>query len=228
MSSDWKFDKEVAPIFDGHVREHVPMYEEIHRFITNMSAWFTDSETSFYDIGTSTGQVIANIKNAYPRKFSRYVGIDMSEDMCEIANKRFLSEDDVEIVHGDVLSETFEMKNANIITSVLTLMFIPINKRQGMVDKCYEALNSGGAFLLVEKVVGNSVKINEIWSELYHEIKLENGVSAEGVFKKSKAIRGVLKPLSVEENIEILKKSGFNEVDIFIKWGSFVGFIAIK
>ena len=55
-----------------------------------------------------------------------------------------------------------------------------------------------------------------------------NKISEKDIFAKSKAIRGVMRPYTINENINMLKNAGFANIDIFMKWGNFVGFLAIK
>jgi tRNA (cmo5U34)-methyltransferase len=81
---------------------------------------------------------------------------------------------------------------------------------------------------MVEKVIGSNARFDEMWIELYHDMKHRNGVSEVDIFRKSRAIRGVLKPNTVDENIKLLNSVGFKDVDMFFKWGNFAGFIAIK
>lgn len=225
--SNWKFDKNVVPIFDEHVRKSVPMYDEIHYLITDIAGWFLQDNTNVYDIGTSTGEVISNLINTYKTKEINYIGIDSSEDMCRKANERFNNYKNVKILNQDV-TINFKFENASLITSVLTVQFIPETKRQNLINKIYEGLNKGGAFILIEKVIGSNARFNEIWIELYHQLKLRNGLSEKHVFEKARAIRGVLKPYTVKENIEMLEIAGFKDIDMFFKWNNFAGFIAIK
>jgi tRNA (cmo5U34)-methyltransferase len=225
--SNWKFDKNVVPIFDEHVRKSVPMYDEIHHLITDIAGWFLQDNTNVYDIGTSTGEVISNLINTYKTKEINYIGIDSSEDMCRKANERFNNYKNVKILNQDV-TINFKFENASLITSVLTVQFIPETKRQNLINKIYEGLNKGGAFILIEKVIGSNARFNEIWIELYHQLKLRNGLSEKHVFEKARAIRGVLKPYTVKENIEMLEIAGFKDIDMFFKWNNFAGFIAIK
>lgn len=225
--SNWKFDKNVVPIFDEHVRKSVPMYDEIHYLITDIAGWFLQDNTNVYDIGTSTGEVILNLINTYKTKEINYIGIDSSEDMCRKANERFNNYKNVKILNQDV-TINFKFENASLITSVLTVQFIPETKRQNLINKIYEGLNKGGAFILIEKVIGSNARFNEIWIELYHQLKIRNGLSEKHVFEKARAIRGVLKPYTVKENIEMLEIAGFKDIDMFFKWNNFAGFIAIK
>jgi len=226
--SIWKFDENVTPIFNEHVKQHVPLYEEIHHLVAELAGWFIEDGSCVYDIGTSTGKVISNLTRKYPTKEVRYIGIDLSREMVEKAKNTFKGDSRVRIVLDDITNETFKIIDACLVTSVLTLQFVPQRYRQSLINKVFDGLNEGGGFILVEKVIGNNARFNEMWVELCHELKLKNGVTEEEVFKKARSIRGVLRPLTVNENINLLENAGFKDIDIFFKWNNFVGLIAIK
>ncbi|MGG0667873.1 methyltransferase domain-containing protein [Lederbergia citrisecunda] len=228
MSSDWKFDANIVPIFDEHVRQSVPMYDEIHRLITDISAWFLEDGTNMYDIGTSTGEVLSNISKTYPKKSTTLYGIDNSSEMVEKARERFSQNKNINIDSLDLTKDKYVLENACLITSVLTMQFIPHRFRQNIVNNIYKGLNKGGCFIFVEKVVGSNARFNEMWVEMYHEMKLRNGLTEKHVFEKASAIRGVMRPYTLKENIEMLDNAGFKDIDTFFKWNNFVGFVAIK
>lgn len=225
--SNWKFDSSVVPVFDEHVRQSVPMYDEIHILITDIAGWFLEENTNVYDVGTSTGNVLSSLLEQYPQKQLEYIGIDNSEDMILKTQEKFNKHTNVKIINQDV-TNNYVFNNASFITSVLTLQFIPERNRQSLINEIYKGLNKGGGFILVEKVIGSNSRFNEIWIDLYHQLKLKNGLSEQHVFAKAKAIRGVMKPYTVDENIHMLKEAGFRDIDIFFKWNNFVGFVALK
>lgn len=220
---NWKFNESVANVFDEHVKQSVPMYDEIHSLITDIAGWYLQDNTNVYDIGTSTGKVLISLQNQYEKSVT-YIGIDNSISMMEKLKSKKL---DFELLNLDV-TDNFKFTNASLITSVLTIQFIAENKRQMLIDEVYKGLNKGSAFIMVEKVLSSNVRFNEMYMELYHELKLKNGLSYEHVFNKTRAIRGVMKPYTVDENIELLKNAGFEDIDTFFKWNNFVGFIAVK
>jgi tRNA (cmo5U34)-methyltransferase len=224
--SGWKFNKEVANSFEEHVRKSIPLYDNIHKTIEDLSEWFIEDDTNVYDIGTSTGECLKRIMKHHKNKKVRYIGVDNSEDMIEKAKEN--SEYDIKFINEDIVNEKFKINNANFITVVLTLQFIPKRKRQNVINKIYEGLNKGGALIVVEKVVGNNARFDEMFIELYHDFKLENGLTEKEVFAKSRSLRGVMQPNTTSENIEMLNKAGFADIDIFYKWCNFVGFIAVK
>lgn len=221
--SNWKFDDTVVPVFDEHVRQSVPMYDEIHSLIGDIAGWFLNDDTNVYDVGTSTGKVIKTIHSKYNKRVN-FIGIDSSEEMCKKVTDENIN---AEILNVDV-TDNFKFENASLITSVLTIQFIQESKRQELINKIYKGLNKGAAFIMVEKVVGSNARFNEIWTDLYHELKIKNGLSEKHVFDKARAIRGVMKPYTVNENIEMLEIAGFKDIYIFFKWNNFVGFVAIK
>lgn len=221
--SNWKFDDSVVPVFDEHVKQSVPMYEEIHSLVTDISGWFLQDGTNVYDVGTSTGKVLWNLTERYNKEI-QYYGIDNSIEMIE---KIKANNPSFELIKQDITKE-FNPENASLITSILTMQFIREDLRQQIINSIYNGLNKGGAFIFVEKIVGNNARFNEIWTELYHEMKIKNGLSEKHVFDKSRSIRGVMKPYTIQENMEMLQEAGFKDIDTFFKWNNFVGIVGIK
>ena len=227
--ANWKFDEKIVPIFDEHVRKSVPLYDNFHKVIADLSDWFVEENTNVYDIGTSTGECIHNLINKHKNKKINYIGIDLSPDMVLKAKNRFKDYSNINISNGDITKENdITINNASFITSILTMQFIPQRKRCDVIRKIYNGLNKGGAFIMVEKIIGNNARFDKMFIELYHDMKIHNGFNEQEVIAKSKAIRGVMSPNTVDENINILKEIGFKDVDMFFKWCNFVGFIAIK
>lgn len=227
--ANWKFDDNIVPIFDEHVRKSVPMYDNFHNVIADLSDWFVEENTNIYDIGTSTGECIHNLINKHKNKNINYIGLDLSPEMILKAKQRFKDYSNVNIINGDITKENdVSINNASFITSVLTMQFIPQRKRYGAIKKIYNGLNKGGAFIMVEKIIGNNARFDEMFIELYHDMKIKNGFDEREVMGKARAIRGVMSPNTVNENTNMLKETGFKDVDVFFKWCNFIGFIAIK
>ena len=69
---NWRFDEEVTKIFDEHVNQSVPLYQEFHHSITNMSVYFAQEYTSIVDIGTSTGTLLFDMQQINKNKRNEY------------------------------------------------------------------------------------------------------------------------------------------------------------
>lgn len=226
--SDFKFDKDIAKIFDSHVRKSVPMYDEFHSMIGDISSWFIEDNTNVYDIGTSTGEGLKQLVDIHKNKDIKFIGVDNSSEMIEEVTNRFKDYPQISFINGDINQEDIHINNASFITSILTMQFISPYKRKEILQKIYNGINEGGSFVIVEKVVGNNVNFDEIFIELYHDFKIKQGFSEKEIFAKSRAIRGIMKPYTIQQNISLLEEVGFNNIDIFFKWCNFVGIIAIK
>lgn len=81
---------------------------------------------------------------------------------------------------------------------------------------------------MVEKVLGNSDKLNKLFIKSYYDMKKNNGYSTEQIERKRLSLEGVLVPVTNDWNVALLKQAGFREVDVFWRWMNFVGYIAIK
>ena len=60
-NSSWSFVKKVPKSFESHIIKSVPFYKEGHKVITNLSDFFLKDDSTFYDLGCSTGNLINKI-----------------------------------------------------------------------------------------------------------------------------------------------------------------------
>jgi tRNA (cmo5U34)-methyltransferase len=117
---------------------------------------------------------------------------------------------------------------SSLVLSVLTLQFTPIEYRQQIVRRVFESLAPGGAFILVEKVLGATAKLDEAFVNLFLNIKRENGYSDEQIDRKRMSLEGVLVPVTARWNEELLHQEGFTSVDCFWRHLNFAGWVAVK
>jgi hypothetical protein len=97
-----------------------------------------------------------------------------------------------------------------------------------LIDKIYDSLNWGGAFIMYEKVRANDARFQDIISNLYMEYKLDQGYKAEEIISKAKSLKDVIEPFSTEGNMDMLKRAGFVDILTVQKYMNFEGFLVIK
>jgi tRNA (cmo5U34)-methyltransferase len=217
----------VSENFDEHVRKSVPLYDDIQRMVVEISEWFIRDNSVIYDLGSSTGETILQLQGKHARKKNvRYIGIENSIAMIEIARRKCPYEQ-VQFLHQN-LTEFVEYTNADFVTSLYTLQFLPIGDRRKVLQRIYNSLSEGGALVMLEKVRAENSLFEDIWLELYWDFKHDNGLNSEQVIQKAKSLRGILMPLTLSENINMLKEVGFMHIDTFMKWYNFTGIIAVK
>ena len=225
----WKFDSEVADEFDLMLARSIPQHAEMRRLCFELASPFIKDGTVILDLGCSRGEAMAPFVDRFGAR-CRFVGVETSEPMLAAARERFAGMircGIVEIRSMDLRRE-FPPVKASLVLSVLTLQFVPIEYRQGLVRRAFRSLVEGGALIIVEKVLGATAEIDEVLRELHWNLKRENGYSQDHIDRKRLALEGVLVPVTAAWNEDLLRQAGFVAVDCFWRWSNFAAWVAIK
>ncbi len=223
----WTFDGTVASSFVDHVRQSVPNYDAGHDMICDVSDYFVHADSVCYELGVSTGQLIRKLAEHHPHKPGvRWVGLDPVEPMIAKAQEHCAGVSNIELVAADAL--TYDFGKCDMVVSYYCVQFIPPRNRQELINRLYERLNWGGAFVLFEKVRAPDARFQDMLSALYNDFKAKNGFTAEEILNKTTALKGVLEPFSTEGNLGLLRRAGFTDITTIMKHLCFEGFLAIK
>ncbi|MGH3429713.1 MAG: methyltransferase domain-containing protein [Mycobacteriales bacterium] len=225
----WKFDESVATVFDDMLARSIPQYEEMRRLVFEFGCRFVQSNTAVVDLGCSRGEALTRLVDRFGAQ-NQFVGIDVSEPMLEAARSRFKGYIDASIVRVKNLDlrTAYPEVRASLTLCVLTLQFTPIEYRQKIVRKIFEHTNSGGALILVEKVLGGTASMDDVLVAQYYALKRDNGYTQDQIDRKRLSLEGVLVPVTAKWNEEILAAAGFREVECFWRWSNFAGWLAVK
>jgi tRNA (cmo5U34)-methyltransferase len=222
------FDKQVTAVFDDMINRSVPLYQSIQDMVASLSGRFFLPNTYIYDLGSSTGTTIQHLLQLDSLKAAQIKAIDSSDSMLETAKERLSQfSNQIEFIHQN-LEQNLEIKNASVVILNLVLQFIAPEYRQSLLKDIYEGLHKGGVLILVEKIRFNSSVIQDLYKELYYDFKSKQGYSEKEIKQKETALEGVLRPDTMELQIERLKKSGFTDVQTFFQCYNFTGIVAIK
>ncbi len=226
-NANWTFGGDVPATFVDHIRQSVPLYEQGHSLVVELSDFFISASSLTYEIGVSTGELLRKLAEHHAgRPGARWVGLDVEGAMVGQARRHCEAAPNVEILHED--ARLFDFEKADLIVSYYTMQFVPPRDRQMLFDKIYQALNWGGAFVLFEKVRAPDARFQDIITTLYNDFKLDQGFSTEEIVMKTRSLKGVLEPFSTKANREMLRRAGFVDHMTVQKYLSFEGFLAIK
>ena len=227
--SDFKFDQNVANVFDDMVSRSVPFYREIQRMIVEQAADFAEAHTSIYDLGCSSGTTFAAM-HPYVDPAVKFVGVDNSEPMLATCREKLAKEApgrSLDLVNAE-LNDGVVIENASVVCLILTLQFIRPLRRERLIADIVRGMQPNGCLILVEKVLGEDSLFNRLFIKYYYEMKRRHGYSELEISQKREALENVLIPYKTLENRELLLQSGFSAVDVFFKWYNFAGYIAVK
>lgn len=226
---DFEFNAQVADVFDDMVSRSVPYYEEIQRQVCELADDFAKAGTNLYDIGCSTATTLLALDEVIKSNIN-FIGIDNSPEMLAKARAKIDAaqcQRSIELEEAD-LNGHFTMEKASVVTMLLTLQFVRPLHRERVMKAIYSGLNHQGCLLLVEKLTCEEAIFNRLYIEHYYQFKKRNGYSETEIAKKREALENVLIPYRLEENIQLLKDTGFRSAEVFFRWYNFCGIIAIK
>lgn len=181
----WSFNEDVAACFDNMLARSIPQYEAMRAACFALGKEFVRPGTAIVDLGCSRGEALA----PYIKHFgihNRYVGIEVSQPMAAVCRDRFANltaKGLVDIQETD-LRKGYPQVPASLTLSILTAQFIPIEHRQRVIRSVYRNTLPGGAFLIVEKVLGATSEIDEQMVARYYDLKRANGYSQEDIDRK--------------------------------------------
>jgi tRNA (cmo5U34)-methyltransferase len=228
-SHDFNFDSHTAGVFDDMVQRSVPFYQEIQRMTCELAGDFAAGGTSLYDIGCATGTTLQTLDPMLDTSVG-FVGIDNSEDMLvkarqklkPLAGRRRLT-----LINSDIHA-SFQIENASVVMMILTLQFVRPLNREDLLRRINASLCENGCLLLVEKVTGPHSLLNRLFIEHYYDFKRRSGYSEMEISRKREALENVLIPYHIQENRELLFKTGFTQIEEYFRWYNFCGIVAVK
>lgn len=243
----WEFNEDVAKKFDSMLERSIPGYGAMRELVFRLGKNFVSNPCNVIDLGASRGEATARFIHEFPS--AEFFLSEISEPMLAEMRDRFSDRMNVHPVSCDLRKKTAEIKEmimwpkhtlllpdpgprvyqpTTLVLAILTMIFVPINFRPSILRGVHEGMASGGAFFMVEKVLGNSAAMQELLVDAYHEYKHDNGYSWDDIERKRAALEGVQVPVSHETNIDMLRAAGFRHVETFHRNLNFVGYLAIK
>ena len=226
---DFRFTDKVAEVFDDMLGRSVPCYHETIGMTAQLLARLLKPGGRVYDLGCSTGNTMIELSRSLAHLHLHFIGVDNSEAMIHkaILKAEMYSRLDCLDFEVDDIFNVSLLDPAAVIMNY-TLQFIRPLLRQGFVKKLYDTLPTGGVLIISEKSVNHDPLFNRTFIQLYLDFKRQQGYSEIEISQKREALENVLIPFSDAENMDILRRAGFQHVDKFFQWFNFSSFVAVK
>lgn len=232
-SGPWAFDESVTNVFDDMLKRSIPQHDEMRAIVVELTSALAMPRSSVIDLGCSRGEALHRAREALRTQQAMrdvsYLGAEISPPMLAAARDRFAGADDVRIIEHDLRHGCpVAQRDPSVVMSVLTLQFTPIEHRQHIVASVHDYLaRRGGAFILVEKILGATARIDRMLVDTYHDRKRANGYSDDEVARKRHSLEGVLVPVTARWNEDLLRSAGFVDVDCVWRSLNFAAWVAI-
>ena len=230
--SGFEFDAEVAEAFDDMVERSVPFYKEQQTMIARLAREFWLPETIAYDLGCATGTTLLVLAEHKPPG-ARLIGYDSSEAMLGKARAKVEAagrSQEIELRRGDLDDDPIRisLEQASFVCMDWTLQFVRPTRRLDLVSRIYRELEEGGAFVLCEKVLAGDANLSRRFVEFHHDFKRSQGYTDGEIVRKREALEKVLAPYRIDENVDLLRRAGFQVVETCFQWFNFAAFVCVK
>jgi tRNA (cmo5U34)-methyltransferase len=220
----WSFGGSTPEIFDVHVERSVPGYRTGHAIICELSDFHVSDGARVIDVGCSTGTLICRLAHRHQDVDAVFVGVDSEPEMATVARRRSAGIESVRITEAD--AAVVDYRGTSFVILYYTLQFVSVHRRAKLLASIAQHMRPGGGIVIFEKTRLSGGDLQDVFNQLYDSFKLHRGFSPEAVIGKQRSLRGVLTPLSSEENMALLTGAGFAEPQLVYKNLAFEGMYA--
>lgn len=225
----WQFDERVAAVFDDMLRRSIPGYAQMRDLCFQLGKEFVQPGTSIVDLGCARGEGLEPLVRHFGKTID-FLGVDLSFPMLDAARARFADLDASS--HGDFrqldLAHEYPQARASLTLCILTLQFVPVERRQQILKEALAQTCDGGGLILVEKIRGTTPRVDAMLIQLYRRFKRSQGYSDDAIEAKDRSLQDVLVPLTAADNEKLLAVAGFSEIECFWRCLNFAGWLARK
>ncbi len=223
MNIQNNFNK-VAKEYDKNRINFIPCFDDYYDNTTKLITSNIESPKRILDLGAGTGLLSSFWFQQFPT--SEYVLVDIADEMLNIARKRFSG---IENVCYKTLNYVRDLPSGNFdtIISALSIHHLENDDKQNLFNRINKKLPKGGLFVNYDQFCSNSKRLNK-WINTYWENQLKNSSLSKHDIELWDERKRLDRECSIDDEIEMLRNSGFSIVECFYKYQKFSVILSIK
>ena len=214
----------VANEYDKNRRKFLPCFDDFYAGTTSFIVHNINPPERVLDLGAGTGLLSQFWIQHYPA--TKFVLVDIADEMLDIAHKRFSGMDNVTY---QVLNYTNELPSGkfDVVASALSIHHLEDEDKKTLFARIYNLLPSGGLLVNYDQFCAGQPEMN-YWFNSYWESQLANSGLTEHDIKLWKERKKLDRECSVEQEIDMLYKCKFKVVKCVYSYQKFSVIVAIK
>lgn len=210
--------------YDRKIKQTLPYYDEFYYQVIELVKVFYSSPIKWLDIGCGTGKMgSVALKDIELEKF---VFCDSSEEMIRIAEEHFCFPN-TECSICDVRNLRY-VDEFDVITAIQVNHYLQIEERKTALKKYYKALKENGLFISFENFSPFTEIGRIVYLEKWKRYQLEQGKSLEESKKHIERYGKDYFPITLEEQLTLMRNCGFRAVEILWLSNMQVGIWGVK
>ena len=214
----------VAQEYDNNRKKFIPCFNDYYKNTTKFIISNIEKPKRVLDLGAGTGLLSYFWYQECPS--AEYVLVDIADEMLNVARKRF---DGMSSISYQVLDYSKELPSGDfdVIASALSIHHLENEDKQKLFSKIYDKLSNGALFVNYDQFCGRQSEMDE-WFNSYWESQLATSGLSEHDIELWRERQKLDRECSAEEEIEMLRKSGFNTVECVYSYQKFSVIVAVK
>lgn len=193
--------------YDEHMLTAIEGAGEFYPFTASLLPMGEGSEV--LDLGCGTGLELEEYFSLNPT--ARVTGIDLSSAMLKALADKFPNKA-LRSIHGSYFDVPLEEKHYVAAVSVESLHHFTQGQKLPLYQKLRRALKPGGYFILTDYFAETEALEKQYFHEL-EALKQAQGITGGAFYHYDT-------PLTVEHEVELLRRAGFSTVRVLKRWGA--------
>jgi tRNA (cmo5U34)-methyltransferase len=223
----FKFDDEVASIFDNMAPRSIPLYNEVHRLHVSLVWKALQPGAVVVDVGSSTGHLFRNIERQLRKPFAetglRGYAVDASGHMMDRLTREFPT---VTPIIGDIAFMQPLAEKADVLFCLYTLQFVPEERKSDALHWLVDSTKIGGAVVFGQKdrILNPAFEID--FNDEYYLFRRDNGYTQEEIDAKTEALKNSMWPVAYSDLARRLAMLGVqsHETTRWLQFSTLLGY----
>lgn len=214
----------IAEEYDDNRRKFIPCFDDFYKSTTELIASNIDEPKRIIDLGAGTGLLTYFWYQQFPK--SEYVLVDIADEMLNIARRRF---DGVGTISYRVENYIHKLPDPafDAVLSALSIHHLEDGDKIKLFKKIYNELPEGGIFINYDQFCAENARMDR-WFNSYWEDHLVNIGLTDDDIELWRERRKLDRECSVEQETDMLRKSGFKDVQCMYSYQKFSVIAAVR
>ena len=209
---------EIAKQYDEQRRMFIPCFDDYYGLSVSFLKKTRNDINEILDLGAGTGLLTKRLYDKYPN--ANYTLVDISEQMLEVARKRFAGLANFKYLISDY-SKDLPRGKFDLITSALSFHHIENEDKLLLYSNIYNSLEDNGCLLNLDQFNAATQEMNQRYNEYWYDYINASGITSEGNESLRKR-RELDRENTIDETKSMLAKIGFRNIECiynYLKFG---------
>ncbi len=218
-----RFDQ-ISKVYDENRRKFIPCFDDYYLTTARFLSSSISSPRTILDLGAGTGLLSKFLHDEFPD--AKFLLVDVSEKMLEVAKKRFEGIPNLEFSVLDY-TRNLPARKFDLVASALSIHHLEEDEKESLYRNVFQNLEAGGTFVNIDQFNADSAEMNALYESYWVKSIRASGLS-ELEFERWQARRALDRENTVEKTKALLLGAGFRVVECTYKFMKFAVVVAKK